>query len=142
MVSQSTNRLDFGSIMDTGKIFVAKLSQGQIGRENAYLLGSLFVSKFQQAAMARQNQPEEQRRDFWMYIDEFHHLITPSMAEILTGARKYHVGMTLAHQDLTQLHRDDAVGSAVLSTHVRIVFRVNDADARALSDGLANFKSE
>jgi hypothetical protein len=142
MVSQPTNRLNFGAIMDTGKIFIAKLSQGQIGRENAYLLGSLFVSKFQQAAMARQNQPEEQRRDFWMYIDEFHHFITPSMAEILTGARKYHVGLTLAHQELTQLRRDDEVGSAVLSTHVRIVFRVNDADSRVLSEGFADFKSD
>jgi hypothetical protein len=142
MVSQSRNRLDFSAMMDTGKIFIAKLSQGQIGRDNAYLLGSLFVSKFQQAAMARQNQPEAQRRDFWMYIDEFDHFITPSMAEILTGARKYHVGMTLAHQDLTQLHRDHTVGSAVLSTHVRIVFRVNDADARALGEGFANFKSD
>ena len=142
MVSQPTNRLDFGAIMNTGKIFIAKLSQGQIGRENAYLLGSLFVSKFQQAAMARQSQAQEHRRDFWMYVDEFHHFITPSMAEIVTGARKYRVGLTLAHQELSQLQRDNTVGSAVLSTHVRIVFRVNDADSRALSDGFANFKAE
>lgn len=142
MVSQPTNPFDFGAIMHTGKIFIAKLAQGQIGRENAYLLGSLFVSKFQQAAMARQNQPEVQRRDFWMYVDEFHNFITPSMAEILTGARKYRVGLTLAHQELSQLHRDREVASAVLSTHTRVVFRVNDADSRALGEGFANFKSE
>lgn len=142
MVAQPANRFDFSAIMDTGKIFIAKLAQGQLGRENAYLLGSLFVSKFQQAAMTRQSRPESQRRDFWMYVDEFHNFITPSMAEILTAARKYHVGLTLAHQELNQLNRDKEVASAVLSTHTRIVFRVNDADARALGEGFADFKPE
>ena len=100
MVSQRENKIDFADITDAGKIFLAKLSQGQIGRENAWLLGSLLVSKLQQTAMARQRMRAEQRRPFWLYIDEFHHFITPSMAEILSGARKYRMGLTLAHQDL------------------------------------------
>ena len=140
MVSQARNRLDFREIMDSGKIFIAKLSQGLIGRENSYLLGSLFVSKLQQTAMARQSRPQEERRDFWLYVDEFHHFVTPSMAEILAAARKYRLGLTLAHQELRQLHRDDEVASAVLSNpFTRIVFRVGDADARALSDGFTHF---
>ena len=71
MVSQSENRLDFGHIMDTGKIFLAKLSQGLLGRENSYLLGTLLVSKFQQLAMSRQAQQIAVRKDFWLNIDEF-----------------------------------------------------------------------
>jgi hypothetical protein len=117
MVSQQVNRLDFRDILDTGKIFLAKLPQGQMGKENAFLLGSLLVAKFQQLAMGRQAQKETTRKDFWLYIDEFQNFITPSMTEILTGARKYRLGLILAHQELRQLERDREVASAVLSNH-------------------------
>ncbi len=140
MVSQPINRLDFGAIMDTGKIVLAKLAQGQIGKENSYLLGSLIVSKFQQTAMSRQRQTV--RKDYWLYVDEFQNFITPSMTEILTGARKYRLGLVLAHQELRQLDRDRDVSSAVLANcHTRIVFRVGDDDARKLSDGFAFFEA-
>lgn len=143
MVSQPVNKLDFANILDSGKIFLAKLSQGQIGRENAFLLGSLFVAKIQQTAMSRQRMAKEARRDFWLYIDEFHNFITPSMAEILTGARKYRVGLTLAHQEVRQLQRDSEVASAVMSnSHTRIVFRVGDEDARKLGDGFSSFETK
>lgn len=142
MVSQRENRLDFADILDSGKIFLAKLPLGQMGRENAFLLGSLLVSKFQQLAMSRQAQRAESRRPFWVYIDEFQHFITPSMAEILTGARKYRIGLILAHQELRQLERDREVASAVLSNpHTRVVFHVGDADARTLEGGFANFEA-
>ena len=142
MVTQQKNRLDFADILDTGKIFLAKLSQGLIGRENAFLLGSLMVAKFQQTAMARQRLAHEARRDFWLYIDEFHNFITPSMAEILTGARKYRLGLTLAHQELRQLQRDSEVAGAVLSNpYTRIVFRVGDEDARKLGEGFGYFEA-
>jgi len=142
MVSQPENRLDFAHITDTGKIFLAKLSQGLLGRENSYLLGTLLVSKFQQLAMARQAQQIASRRDFWLYLDEFHNFISPSMAEILTGARKYRVGLILAHQELRQLQRDSEVSSAVMSNpYTRIVFRVGDDDARKLADGFAFFEA-
>jgi hypothetical protein len=140
MVSQTENRLDFADIVDGGKIFLAKLSQGAIGKENSYLLGSLLMAKFQQVAMGRQRMAEEKRRDFWLYLDEFHNFITPSTAEILSGARKYRVGLTLAHQELWQLRRDSEVASAVLSNpYTRICFRVGDQDARALEHGFSFF---
>jgi hypothetical protein len=140
MVSQAENRLDFADIMDTGKIFLAKLSHGLLGRENSYLLGTLLVSKFQQLAMARQSQKSSLRRNFWIYIDEFHNFITPSMAEILSGARKYRIGLVLAHQELRQLQRDSEVASAVLSNpYTRVCFRVGDDDARKLSSGFSSF---
>ena len=142
MVSQTENRLDFGQIMDSGKIFLAKLPEGLLGKENSYLLGTLLVSKFQQLAMSRQEQEIEARNDFWIYIDEFQNFITPSMAEILSGVRKYRIGLTLAHQELHQLEKNRDVASAVLSNpYTRVVFRVGDADAKRLSDGFAFFES-
>jgi hypothetical protein len=142
MVSQPENRLDFGHIMDSGQIFLAKLSQGLLGNENSYLLGTLLVSKFQQLAMARQSKQQTQRRDFWVYVDEFHNFISPSMAEILAGARKYRIGLILAHQELRQLQRDSEVASAVMSNpYTRICFRVGDDDARRLADGFASFEA-
>jgi hypothetical protein len=142
MVSQRENRLDFARMLDEGKIVLAKLSQGQLGRENAFLLGSLLVVKFQQLAMGRQAQRAEERRPFHLYIDEFQNFITPSMAEILSGARKYRLGLILAHQELRQLERDREVASAVLSNcGTRVVFRVGDEDARKLAEGFASFES-
>lgn len=142
MVSQRENRLDFANILDTGKIFLAKLPQGQMGKENAFLLGSLLVAKFQQLAMSRQAQRAESRRPFWLYVDEFQNFITPSMTEILSGARKYRLGLILAHQELRQLERDREVASAVLSNpYTRVVFRVGDADAKTLESGFANFEA-
>jgi len=143
MVSQRDNKLDFRDIMDTGKIFLAPLSQGLCGVENSYLLGTLLVSKFQQLAMARQSQDASKRKHFWLYIDEFDHFITPSMAEILKGARKYRLGLTLAHQELHQLRSDPKVESAVLTQPcTRIVFRVGDDDAKRLGEGFESFDAK
>lgn len=141
MVSQKENRLNFSEIFDTKKIFLAKLSQGVIGRENAYLLGSLIMAKFQQTAMARQRQKEQSRSYFWIYCDECHNFITPSIGEILTGARKYRTGLVLAHQELRQLQRDPEVGASIQAAHTRIVFRTTDADARSLEQGFSSFEA-
>lgn len=143
MVSQFENKLNFAEIMDRRKIFLARLPEGLFGAENSYMLGTLLVAKFQQVAMSRQEQEFSARRDFWLYIDEFDHFITPTMAEILKGARKYRLGLTLAHQELHQLKSDAKVASAVM-THplTRIVFRVGDDDAKQLAGGFSFFKAE
>jgi hypothetical protein len=143
MVSQPENRLDIGQIMDSGKIFLAKLPEGLLGRENSHLLGSLLLSKFQQIAMSRQAQQIAARRDYWIYIDEFANFITPTMAEILSGARKYRIGLTLAHHELHQLQRNSEVASAVMShPYTRIVFRVGDDDAKKLAEGFSYFEAK
>lgn len=143
IVSQVANRLDFAEILDRGKIFLAKLPKGVMGNENAFLLGSLLVSKFQQLFMNRQRLNVAERRDFWLYIDEFQDLITPSLAEILSGTRKYRFGLVLAHHELHQLQRDPDVASAVMSHPcTRIVFRVGDADAHTLAKGFASFDAK
>lgn len=143
MVSQRENKLNFADIMDSGKIFLAKLSAGMGGEENSYLLGTLLISKFQQLAMARQAQKIESRRDFWLYIDEFQHFISPSMEKILSGLRKYRLGFTLAHQNLHQLQDDAKVASAVMTQPcTRIVLRVGDDDAKKLGDGFESFDAK
>ena len=141
MVAQKENRLDFGRMMNEGKIFLAKLAQGQVGEENAHLLGTLLVSKFHQLALSRQAVAEAKRRPFYLYVDEFHNFVTPSMAAILSGARKYGLGLTLAHQDLEQLRRRDTeLLSAVLTNPaVRVCFRVGDLDAKKLAEGFSDF---
>ena len=142
MIGQQQNKLDFADIMDTGKIFLARLPEG-CGEENSYLLGTLLVSKFQQLAMARQSQKAASRRDFWLYIDEFDHFITPSMAKILSGVRKYRLGFTLAHQELHQLESDPKVASAVMTQPcTRIVFKVGDHDAKRLGEGFESFAAK
>jgi Type IV secretion-system coupling protein DNA-binding domain len=140
MVSQRKSVLNFEDIMDSGKIFLAKLSTGLGGEENSYLLGTLLVSKFQQLAMARQAQKIEARRDFWLYIDEFQNFISPSMEKILTGARKYRLGFTLAHQNLHQLQDNAKVASAVMTQPcTRIVLQVGDDDAKKLGECFDSF---
>jgi hypothetical protein len=144
MVAQKEQRFDLGAIMNGGKIFLAKLSQGAIGEENAYLLGTLLVSKFQQLAMSRQQTAAPERRNFYLYIDEFHNFVTPSMAAILSGARKYRLGLILAHQELQQLtSRDPDVASAVIANpYTRICFRLGDFDAKRLADGFSYFEAK
>ena len=144
MVAQQENRLDFTDIMNGGKIFLARLSQGAIGEENAYLLGTMLVSKFHQLALSRQDTTEAKRRPFYLYIDEFQNFVTPSMSSILTGARKYRLGLVIAHQELRQLEkRDSEVASAVLANpFTRVCFRVGESDARKLAEGFRYFEPQ
>ncbi len=144
MVSQRENKVNFGDIMDSGKIFLAKLSQGALGEENSYLLGSLLVAKFYQIAMSRQAMDATERRPYWLYIDEFHNFTSASMASILTGARKYGLGLCLAHQELKQIENRDAnvAGSVVANPYVRVCFRLGDEDARKLQKGFSFFEAK
>jgi hypothetical protein len=141
MVAQKKTRLDFRQVIDGRKIFLARLSQGAIGEENAYLLGTLLVSKFHQVALSRQEIGEAARHDFFLTVDEFHNFLTPSLGQILSGARKFHMGLVLAHQDMLQLWRTDpGIGSATLTNPcTRICFRVGDMDSKRLEGGFASF---
>jgi hypothetical protein len=141
VVVEREHRLDFRGMVDEGKVFLAKLAQGAIGEENAALLGSLLVSAFHQAAISRQDLAPGARRHFFLYLDEFHEFATPSMAALLSGARKYRLGLTLAHQEMRQLEtKNREVASALLgNAATRIVFRVGEDDARDLERGLSAF---
>lgn len=132
--------INFNIILQQQKILLVKLSQGLIGAENSYLLGTLILSKLQQAAFARQ-QAGTVRHPFFIYLDEFHHFITPSLKDMLSGVRKYEVGLILAHQDINQLQKEDADILPTVLNHAttRIVFRTGEQDAKKLSDGFQSF---
>jgi hypothetical protein len=136
--------LDFAHLMDTNKIVLVKLSQGLLGTENSFLLGAFIVSKLQQTAMSRQAQSATDRIPFFCYIDEFQHFITPSMASILSGARKYGLGLVLSHQDMQQVSKYDAdIASSVLANAAtRICFRLGDTDAKRFAEGFRSFTSD
>lgn len=131
--------LDFEQLLNTNKIILIKLPQGMMGKENSYLLGSLIVSKLHQAAFARQQL--QTRSPYFIYIDEFQNFITPSITEMLSGVRKYNVGLILSHQDLQQLQREDAelINSVLGNIYTRIVFRMGEPDAKKLQDGFSGF---
>ena len=131
--------LDFEGLCNSNKIILCKLSQGLIGTENSYLLGSLILSSIHQAMMRRQQQAN--RPPVFIYLDEFHHFITPSIKDMLSGVRKYNVGLTLSHQDIQQLQQEDAqlVHAVLGNISTRIVFRVGEQDARKLEDGFTDF---
>lgn len=141
IVGQKDGKLHLGEVMQERKVFLARLPQGLIGEENAYLLGSLLLGKFQELALARQELSKEARTPFFLYADEFQNFITPSLESLLTGARKYGLGLTLAHQTLAQLSSLPKVESALFgNAHTRIVFRVGEQDARKLSEGFSFFE--
>ena len=141
MVAQKESRLDLRKLMDSGGVLLARLSQGAIGEENAYLLGTLLTAKLNQIATSRQEVAASERRPFYLYVDEFHNFVTPSMEQILSGARKYRLGLVLAHQELQQIRtRSPEVLSSVLSNpYTRVCFRVGEQDARMLSEGFVHF---
>jgi hypothetical protein len=142
MVSQK-NSLNFQELMDSKKIILVKLSEGMIGEENSFLLGAFIVSKIQQSAMARQAIAVGERTPFYLYIDEFQHYITASMANMLTGIRKYNLGLILAHQTMQQVAKyDTELPNSLLNAGTRICFRLVDADAKRLADGFASFEAE
>ncbi|HEY5591310.1 MAG TPA: type IV secretion system DNA-binding domain-containing protein [Paludibacter sp.] len=133
--------LDFNEVINERKILLVKLSQGLIGEENSYLLGTLILSKIYQVAQARQSLTKEERHPFYIYLDEFQNFITPSINGILSGARKYGAGLVLAHQELNQI-KDTDIGNSVLSNaNIRICFRLGDFDAKKLESGFSSFDS-
>ncbi|WP_293004965.1 DUF87 domain-containing protein [Nitrosomonas sp.] len=120
--------LQFRSIMDEGKILIVNLAKGRLGEDSASLFGALLVTTLGLAAMSRGDMPESERRDFFIYIDEFQSFTTLSIANMVSELRKYRIGLVLAHQHFYQLEPD--VRHAVLANAgTLIAFRVGPEDA-------------
>ncbi len=136
ILGQSRSTINMREIMDTGKIFIVNLSKGKMGEDNSALLGAMIISRLQLAAMSRVDIPEDKRRDFYMYVDEFQNFATDSFASILSEARKYRLSLTLAHQYIGQLVTNDGntkVRDAVFGNVGTIItFRVGAADGEFL----------
>lgn len=131
IIGQTKSAFDFRQIMDTGKILIVNLSKGKLGEMNSYLLGMILVSKIQVAAFQRADTPEDQRKDFYLYVDEFQNFTTDSFKTILSEARKYRLNLAIAHQYIQQLSepiRDACIGNA----GTLISYRVGAADAEFL----------
>ncbi|MCK4635653.1 MAG: type IV secretion system DNA-binding domain-containing protein [Candidatus Moranbacteria bacterium] len=131
VVGQNKSAFDLRTIMDDKKILIMNLSKGRIGEDNSALIGAMIITKIQLAAMGRVDTPEEDRKDFYLYVDEFQNFATESFANILSEARKYRLNLILANQYITQL--DETVRDAIFGNAGTIVsFRVGAFDAEFL----------
>ena len=160
IIGQPKSAFDIQEIMNTQKILLVNLSKGKIGDLNAQLLGLIFVNKINMAAMARQSIPKKERKDFFLYVDEFQNFATDTFASILSEARKYRLSLIMAHQYIAQLtktptgHDDTRVRDAVFgNVGTMLSFKVGADDAEYLAKeyapelseqdilGIANYKA-
>lgn len=128
--------LNLRRLMDESKILLVNLAKGNLGEDVSNLLGSLLISRFDLASLSRANIPEAERKDFTLYLDEFHNFTTGSLVLMLSELRKYRLSLVLAHQYLTQLEipiRDAILGNA----GTIIVFRIGAQDAEFLAHEFA-----
>src|SRR3989338_3569169 len=139
IVGQSKSTIDMREIMDNRKILILNLSKGRIGEDNSALLGAMMITKIQLAAMSRVVIPESERKDFYLYVDEFQNFATESFADILSEARKYRLNLIMAHQYIAQLTsvsgggRVTKVKDAVFGNVGTIaMFRIGAPDAEEL----------
>jgi Type IV secretion-system coupling protein DNA-binding domain len=153
IIGQTKSGFDFRKIMDEGKILLCNLSKGKLGDLNAQLLGMIMVSKLQMAAMSRVDTAEEDRRDFYMYVDEFQNFVTDSFASILSEARKFKLNLVIAHQYIAQItkmggggkgtHEDTTIRDAVFgNVGSMMCFKIGAADAEYMAKEFAPIFSD
>jgi len=132
IVGQKDNTFNLRKVMDEGKILIANLSKGAIGEDNCALLGAMLVTQIQLAALSRANVKEQERRPFYLYVDEVHNFLTQSFADVLSESRKYGLNLVLAHQYASQLQEE--MRNAIFGNVGTIIsFRVGADDAKYLA---------
>lgn len=132
IIGQSQSSFNFREVMDQGKILLINLSKGELGEENSSFLGLVLVPRILMAAMSRADVPEDQRRDFNLYVDEFQNFATPDFAQILSEARKYHLSLIVANQFIGQI--EEEVKNAIFGNVGTIItYRVGVTDASYLA---------
>ncbi len=137
IVGQTKSSFDVRDVMDKQKILVMNLSKGRIGEDASALLGAMMITKIQLAAMGRVDIPEETRKDFYLYVDEFQNFATESFANILSEARKYRLNLVLANQYIAQIEEDGVRDSIFGNAGTIISFRVGAMDAEFLEKEFA-----
>lgn len=140
IIGQGKSGIDFRDVMDKQKILLLNLSKGKIGETNSSLLGLIAVAKLQMAALGRADIPEEERTDFYLYIDEFQNFVSDSISIILSEARKYKLNLALAHQFISQLvqNNDTRVRDAVFGNVGNlVVYRIGVDDSELIARQLA-----
>lgn len=143
ILASKENKLDFRRILDERKILLVKLTHGAIGEAQAHMLGAIVMTKIYQAALSRQNLPETSRVNHFIYLDEAHHFIVPSLSLLLSGGRKFGCSLLFSHQETKQITSRDAELLSSLQTNcfTRICFRA-DSDAELLAKGFSFFTAE
>ncbi|MFH1546798.1 MAG: type IV secretion system DNA-binding domain-containing protein [Patescibacteria group bacterium] len=153
VIGQTKSAFNIREVMDEGKIILCNLSKGKTGELNSQLIGSILVAKIQQAAMSRVNVPEKERRDFYLYVDEFQNFVTDSFASILSEARKYRLNLIVAHQYISQItksqgggkgkHEDTEIRDAVFgNVGSMLCFKIGAQDAEVMAKEFAPVFSE
>ncbi|MFA6536961.1 MAG: type IV secretion system DNA-binding domain-containing protein [Patescibacteria group bacterium] len=145
IISQQNSTIDFAEIMNTKKILLVKLSKGKIGQINSNLLGMLVIGKLLMAALGRADMAEDERKDFYLYIDEFQNYLTDSMEIILSEARKYRLCLSIAHQYIGQLvkNNDTKFKDAIFgNVGTKCAFRIGVDDAEAMTKEFAGIFNE
>ena len=141
IIGQAKSAFDFVDVMNNNKILLINLSKGDVGEINSRLLGLIIVTKIQMGALARQKLPKDQRKDFFLYIDEFQNYVTDSIEVILSEARKYRLGLNMAHQYIAQLEGPDGkskVKDAVFGNVGRIMsYKIGAQDAEYMAKEMA-----
>ncbi len=133
---QKENKINLEELIQEKKIILINLSKGKLGEENSSFFGSMFITKIKQAGMARARLPEKDRHDFYLYVDEFHNLVTETFENLLSEARKYGLALTVAHQYIGQVI--ERVRLAVLgNVGTIIIFRIGGSDAVILEPDMA-----
>ena len=132
IVAQVKSTINIRSVMDNGKILIMNLAKGRIGEDSSRLLGGMLITKLQLAAMERVDVAEADRRDFYLYVDEFQNFATQSFANILSEARKYHLNLIIAHQYIEQLDPDYVRPAVFGNVGTLLTFRVGGTDAEFL----------
>jgi hypothetical protein len=141
ILGKPKSTIDLAKIMNEGKILILNLSQGKLGEDNAALLGAMMITQLQLAAMERSYQAEHERRDFFLYVDEFQNFATSSFVKILSEARKYRLCLTLANQYIEQL--DETIQKAIFgNVGTMISFVVGARDAYLLTKEFAELYTE
>ncbi len=144
IIGQTKSGFDFRKVMDEGRLLLCNLSKGKLGDLNAQLLGMIMVSKLQMSAMSRVDTPEDERLDFYLYVDEFQNFVTESFASILSEARKYRLCLTIAHQYISQITKlggggkgkqeDTTIRDAVFgNVGSMMCFKIGAADAEYMA---------
>lgn len=137
IVAQVKSTINMREIMDEGKILIINLAKGRIGEDSSRLLGGMIITQLQLAVMERVDIAEEERRDFYLYVDEFQNFATASFANILSEARKYRLNLIVAHQYIEQLDEDYVRPAVFGNVGTMIYFRVGAADALFLEQEVA-----
>jgi hypothetical protein len=141
MIGQSNSSFNFRDVMDNEKILLINLSKGELGEENSSFLGVILVPRILMAAMSRADLPEDQRKPFYLYVDEFQNFATPDFAQILSEARKYGLALTVANQFIGQI--DEEVKNAIFGNVGTIMsYRVGVSDSQYLAREFAPTFSE